>query len=151
MEKSKKQRYLDIAASSPAFKPSEINILSEVIDDYIKKPDDDYIIIDEMIDNKEAGFVVFGSASLTDYAWDIYWLAVDKAYQRKGLGKKLIKSTVDYALKKADKAILRIEASGRATNEKVLAFYQALGFIEGGRIPDFYSDKDDLVIYYKNV
>jgi hypothetical protein len=57
----------------------------------------------------------------------------------------------DAAREETDGCILRLETSGREEYSRQRHFYGSCGFIEAGRIRDFYRLGDDLVTYVKYV
>ena len=145
------QTYLDLAEATGAFAPMELEVLKDVLEDHIGFPEIGYTIFDERVDDKIAGFIIFGRAPLTAYGWDIYWLAVDKGYQGKGYGKRLIQKVEKYVLGQMEKVILRVETSSQNMYAHARNLYMKQGFKEVGRIQDFYSEGDDNIIYYKNL
>jgi len=97
------------------------------------------------------GFVIFGRIPLTVDGWDIYWLAVDKAYQGKGIGKKLLKDVEEHILKEDPQANIRVETSTLKEYAHARNLYYKAGFQEVGRIKDFYASGDDVIIFYKQI
>lgn len=95
--------------------------------------------------------MIFGKVSLTDFSWDIYWMAVDKELQGKGVGHRLLDRTEQFILGIDTKAVLRIETSAKAQYEPTRNFFKRNGFLEVGRIPDFYTEGDGLINYYKMI
>jgi ribosomal protein S18 acetylase RimI-like enzyme len=152
MKKTDIEIYVEIARVTGAFKNSELDVLREVIQDSRAQSCQDYLMLDERSqDGAVLGFVILGSTSMTEFTWDVYWLVVNKDFHRRGIGKQLIKKTEQLVAQKFGRAVLRVEASGRPENLSVLNFYRSAGFVEAGRIPDFYSRGDDLVVFYKSV
>lgn len=145
------EEYARLAECTGFFRPVEIDILKEVIADYQKAPDKDYSFLEETRDGKLAGFVIFGRTPLTDFAWDIYWIAVDADMQGRGVGRRLVERTEGTILKSNKKAVIRIETSGKKQYESTQFFYKKTGFLQAGAIPDFYSDGDGLLNYYKTI
>jgi len=150
MEK-KIEIYLDIAKRVGVFKPAELAVLKEVLEDYYKNPQSSYCIFDERKEDKIIGFVIFGKASLTDFSWDIYWLIVGKDSQGKGFGKRLIKRIEEFIFTKYDRAVLRVETSLKKEYLHARNLYQKMGFSKAGEIPNFYSKEDSLIIYCKEI
>lgn len=145
------EKYLNIACATGVFKLQEMNILEEVLDEWQKNPDGSYFLFDERYQEDIVGFVIFGKTPLTDYTWDIYWMAVDKNVQGKGYGYRLLKKLDNFLLAQMNQANIRVETSSRKEYAHARNLYLKNGFKEIGRIPDFYSQEDDLVIYYKQL
>ena len=144
-----KKSYLDLAKATGAFKENELQVLLEVLDEHAQGPDAGYVVFEEKIDGSLVAFAIIGETPLTKYGWDIYWLVVGADFQGRGLGRLLIKKMEDFSARKCGQAILRVETSGHALYERARRFYQAAGFHQAGRIADFYSPGDDLVIFSK--
>jgi ribosomal protein S18 acetylase RimI-like enzyme len=143
--------YIDLAVDTGFFRPAEIDTLKEVILDYQKTPNTDYFFFDESEGGRLAGFIIFGRVPMTDHGWDIYWLAVNKSLQGRGIGRRLIARTEAFILLSDEKAIMRLETSGKAQYSSTREFYIRTGFSEAGAIPDFYTDGDALLNYYKAI
>lgn len=141
--------YLKLAEDTGFFRAQEIEILKEVILDYQKAPNKDYFFFEQREGGNLSGFVIFGRVPLTDFSWDIYWIAVDKKTQGKGVGRGLLDRVERYILGTDKKAVLRIETSGKTQYGSTRNFYARTGFVEAGAIPDFYAEGDGLLNYYK--
>lgn len=144
------RQYIQIARKLDVFHDKDIAILQSVLEDY-ENARDGYLIIDDKQDNLVRGFVVFGRIPLTAHGWDIYWMAVDKDHQGKGIGQKLLKSVEAHILKNEHVANLRVETSTRKEYAHARNLYSKAGFQEVGRITDFYDEGDDIVIFCKHI
>ena len=67
-------------------------------------------------------------------------LAVDSAHQRLGLGRRLL-SWLEHTAVAAGTFTICLEV--RARNPVALLFYRRLGFLETGRVPRYYSGRED--------
>ena len=154
-----RQTCLIAAESTGVFHPSEIKVLTEVLEKCYRfsevnintLPADGYFIHEDKNNDELQGFVVFGKTPLTQSNWDIYWVVVDKKYQGKGVGSRLVKKVEEYILEEEGFATMRLETSSRKEYVGTRIFYIKNGFKEAGRIPGFYASGDDLVIFYKRV
>ncbi|RPI35064.1 MAG: N-acetyltransferase [Chloroflexota bacterium] len=68
---------------------------------------------------------------------DIYSLAVNPAYRRKGIGEALFDYTL---LKIKEKGLKKIELEVRKTNNGGKSFWERMGFFQVDTLPDFYED-----------
>lgn len=71
---------------------------------------------------------------------EIVDIAVDKDYQRMGIGKSLL----DYAVEKFRPSHILLEV--RSSNEQAINFYKKEGFTEIRRIPNYYDGEDAIVM-----
>jgi ribosomal-protein-alanine N-acetyltransferase len=88
----------------------------------------------DCISGKVAGFAV---ASLISPQAELESIAVDPAFQRRGVARLLFAALVE-EIRAAQGTEVILEA--RAFNFPALALYAALGFTEIGRRPRYYAD-----------
>jgi ribosomal protein S18 acetylase RimI-like enzyme len=73
------------------FKPSEIEVALELVDDSIVKgSNSDYNFILAEYEGKTAGYVCYGPILVTDGRFDLYWISVKKELRRKKIGSLLL-------------------------------------------------------------
>jgi ribosomal protein S18 acetylase RimI-like enzyme len=133
------------------FNDDEIKVALELIDVYLNddKQTDYIIYVYEAEDSKQAaGYICYGKRPLTDWTYDLYWIAVDPNIHGKGLGSRLVKHMEEDLSRNGGKIIL-IETSGKAEYENERRFYVKNGYEEQTIIKDFYRRGDDLYIYRK--
>ncbi len=151
MNDSEKSACLKIARGVGVFKPQEIEVLKEVLEECSGCQDEDYVIFLEKEGDSVLGLIIFSRTDITESAWDIYWLIVAKDVQGRGMGKKLVKRMEDFILEREPLAILRVETSTKHEYAHARNLYLRCGFNEAGKIPDFYAKDDDLLIFYKKI
>ena len=128
-----------------AFSEEEIRVAMEMVEGGLKG---EYALPAVEIDGKVRGYACIGRVPLTKASWYIYWICVHPSMQGKGVGRRL-QSRIEELVRQGGGTRLVLETSGRADYEATRRFYRAAGFIEAGRIPDFYKPGDDCVVYYK--
>ncbi|MFH1692389.1 MAG: GNAT family N-acetyltransferase [Candidatus Omnitrophota bacterium] len=146
-----KEACLKIAQEVGVFKPVEIEALRDILEEYLEYPDEDYFIFLEKEGDAVLGLIIFSRASITEFSWDIYWMIVARDVQGKGIGKKLIKRMEDFIVQHESQAVLRVETSTKHEFAHARNLYLRCNFIEVGKIPHFYAEDDDLIIYYKQI
>ncbi len=140
----------EIARRTGAFTASEMEVLREVLDVWLETQGMEYLLNMRVNEKNEIeGFVLYGRAPMTRFSWDIYWIVVDPDEQGHGIGKSLIEAVQKRVLRGNERAILRIETSGKPSYDSQRRFYESCGFSAAGRIPDFYAPGDDLVTFFK--
>jgi len=137
------------------FNPPEIEVALELINEALSKPEQSSyrcIVALETKANEEIylGYICFGRTPMTDFTYDLYWVAVDPAFRGRGLGGQLLHA-MDESLRHSGGRVIRVETSSMETYHGSLKFYLNEGFEIAGRIPNFYREKDDLVILFKTL
>src|SRR5262249_12798666 len=93
------------------FKPIEIEALKEVLDDYF---DSNHALGHQCVTDEEhgtiLGYAYYAPTPMTDRTWHLFWIAVTKETQAKGVGGKLLRH-VEEAIRKAGGRMLLIETS----------------------------------------
>ena len=146
-----KAAVIQLLRNTPEFKPFEIAVAEEVIDDYLQNPTDSgYYALVALVDSEVIGYICYGPTPLTDGTWDIYWIAVSPIFQRLGIGKALLLS-VEKQCQKASGRIIVIETSSTMHYEKSRRFYISQGYELVSQIKDFYTIGDDKLIFRKSI
>ena len=96
------------------------------------------------------GWVYFGPDSHNDGVWNLWWIGVAPTAQGRGIGGDLLRA-VEVAVQSAAGRVLVIETSGLPQIARTRAFYTHRGYVECGRVPDFYAVDDDKVIFVKRL
>ncbi len=84
-------RCLNAAKATGAFTPEELDVLEDVLIEWSLHPGKDYVLLTEWNGGSLAGFLIYGPTPMTRFAFDLYWVAVDPAHQKKGIGRILEK------------------------------------------------------------
>jgi GNAT superfamily N-acetyltransferase len=141
---------ISIATGTAAFKPFEIEVLRELLEDYLAKNEDGHVAVTLELGGKIVGFAYFAPTPMTDRCWHLYWIFVMKVNQARGLGSVLLKYVEDEILA-AEGRLLLIETSGVASYEPTRQFYLKHGYEWAATIRDFYTDGDDQIIFRKRL
>jgi len=95
-----------------------------------------------------AGYTAFGPIPATAASFDLYWIAVERAEQRAGLGSRLLAASEARALALGCRR-LYVDTSGRADYAPARAFYERRGYRRAATLEDFYAPGDSKVVYLK--
>jgi GNAT superfamily N-acetyltransferase len=87
---------------------------------------------------------------MTDRTWHLWWIAVRRDHQSRGLGARLLAACED-GVRAAGGRLLLIETSSLAGYAPTHRFYAKHGYQPPARIPDFYADGDDLLVFPKRL
>ena len=146
-----KSAIMDMLQNMPEFKPPEVVVAEEVLDDYLRDSiRSGYHVFAAEIDSLAVGYICYGPTPLTEGTWDIYWLAVAPNQQSQGIGKSLL-SFAEANIKETGGRIAVIETSSRPEYEATARFYRTQGYELTCRIADFYAPGDDKLIYLKRL
>ena len=177
LEKNDREQILRILTDTKHFNDDEIKVAMELIDIYLNDANQkDYIIYVSADDDAKkevnslsfpaksghggeaglpaagsgrvSGYICYGLRPLTDWTYDLYWIAVDPDIHGKGLGSGLVKH-MEEDLKARSGRIALIETSGKAEYENERKFYSKNGYEVQTIIKDFYRSGDDLFVYRK--
>jgi ribosomal protein S18 acetylase RimI-like enzyme len=96
------------------------------------------------------GFAYYAPAAMTDRTWYLYWIAVTKQTQARGIGGKLLKY-VESDIHTKNGRILLIETSSLPHYDLTRKFYVKHHYDQAAVIADFYADGDSLVVFSKRL
>jgi len=138
-----------ILVSTRLFYPYEIDVALDLLDDQIKwKEDSIFSFLFADLNRECVGYVCYGPILTTDHRYDMYWIAVRKDLQDRGIGKILVDET-EKRISERKGRIIYVETSSREDYGPTRAFYRRSGYIEVARIPRYYKDNDDMIILMK--
>jgi ribosomal protein S18 acetylase RimI-like enzyme len=140
-----------ILRDTPEFKPSEVAVAEELIDSYLDDPSGSgYHVLVAEVDSTVEGYICYGSTPLTEGTWDIYWMAVAREKQGRGIGSTLLKSAEKVIMRDQGRLVI-IETSSTPLYEKTRRFHLGEGYEVVCRIRDFYAPGDDKLIMQKRL
>jgi ribosomal protein S18 acetylase RimI-like enzyme len=140
-----------LADATGLFKPIEIVALREVFDDFhaTNHADDHHACLLEE-DGAILGFVYYAPAPMTDRTWQLWWIAVRKDQQGRGVGGRLLRFVEDDIRVNRKGRVLFIETGSLPHYELTRAFYRKHGYEQHAMLKDFYADGDSMVVFRKS-
>ncbi|HEX7118100.1 MAG TPA: N-acetyltransferase [Longimicrobiales bacterium] len=140
-----------IVRGTHVFREDEVAVALEVLDAYLARPEQDYHALGAFTPGGDLlGFTIYGPTPCTLGTWDLYWIAVAPDAQGTGVGTLLLQE-VERRLADVHARLVVIETSSQAAYAATRAFYRRRGYDEVARVPDFYADGDDRVIFAKRL
>ena len=139
-----------ITAATEMFKPIEVVALREVLDDFYSTNHvhDHHAIVWE--ENGEIlGFAYYAPAPMTEGTWQLYWIAVRKDHQGRGIGTELLRYVEDDIRVNRRGRLLFIETGSLPHYELTRAFYRKHSYEQHALLKDFYADGDSMVVFRK--
>jgi GNAT superfamily N-acetyltransferase len=139
----------DIISSTRFFNPAEVDIAVELVEDRLAFGDaSGYFFVFAEEDGSVLGYTSYGPIAGTAESFDLYWIAIHRDQQNRGLGRVLMSET-ERMIHKAGGRRVYAETSGRPQYEPTRVFYERLGFSRETQLKDFYAPGDDKVFYVK--
>lgn len=131
------------------FSAEEVAVALEVLDASFVAGQKDYQTLGAELDGKLVGWVCWGATPCAVGTYDMYWIAVDPSVHGAGIGSALV-DEMENRLKGVARLIV-VETGGRRDYEPTRAFYQARGYEQVARVPDFYAPGDDQIVFVKRM
>jgi ribosomal protein S18 acetylase RimI-like enzyme len=140
---------LALTGQTGVFKPHEIQALDEVLADFhATNCRLGHFSVTFEKGHEILGFAYYAPAAMTDRTWYLYWIAVTKQIQARGIGTTLLKYVEDSVREQRGRLLL-IETSSLPYYELTRKFYLKHGYQETATIADFYAEGDSMVVYAK--
>jgi ribosomal protein S18 acetylase RimI-like enzyme len=142
---------LQLAEGTGVFKPHEVEALKEVLDDYHgynHKHGHRSVTREEH--GKVVGFAYYAPAAMTDRSWYLYWIAVSKTIQARGVGRELLHH-LEEEIRQLGGRVLFIETSSLPHYELTRKFYLKNGYDQEAMLRDYYADGDGMVVFRKKL
>jgi ribosomal protein S18 acetylase RimI-like enzyme len=140
-----------LAQGTGVFKAHEIQALQEVLDDY---HDHEHALGHRAVtyerEGQVLGFAYWAPAAMTDRTWYLYWIAVTRQTQARGIGGQLLKH-VEEDVRQQKGRLLLIETSSLPHYQLTRKFYLKQGYQQEAVLRDFYTDGDDMVVFSKRL
>lgn len=140
-------------ALEEAFRPDEVAVALELIDEAIAGSDDYWARVAAGVDgarNGIGGYVCYGPTPMTDGTYDLYWICTAANARGRGVASALI-ADMERDLRQRGATGIRVETSETEGYGAAQRLYDRLGFPQVAHLADFYRSGDGLIIYYKRL
>lgn len=108
-------------------------------------------VVDEADDGRGlAAVVLYRPEEAADRVFDLTMIAVRPDLQGQGRGAALMRHA-EHDLHGQGQRMLVVRTSGTAQYDGTRAFYRRLGYSEHTRVPDYWADGDDLVLFSRRL
>ncbi|MBN1648681.1 MAG: GNAT family N-acetyltransferase [Spirochaetales bacterium] len=140
-----------ITRSSGFFTSDEIEIADELVCEVLQKGrKSGYFFLFADNEKNTVGYSIYGPIAGTVSGYDLYWIAVDNSFRNKKIGSRLLAET-EARIRTEGGHRIYVETSSQIKYEPTRAFYHKHGYRQEARLPDFYDEEDDKIIYCKTV
>jgi ribosomal protein S18 acetylase RimI-like enzyme len=142
---------LKLTQGTGVFKPHEVEALDEVLADYhAGSHAEGHIAVTDERHGQVVGYAYYAPAAMTDRTWYLYWIAVTRSTQAKGVGSGLLRHAEE-DIRKHKGRVLFIETSSLPHYELTRKFYLKHGYEIAAVLKDYYSDGDDMIVFCKRL
>ena len=142
---------VSLAQETGVFKPHEMVALREVLDDYHKSNRElGHVAVTCERERQIAGFAYYAPAAMTDRTWYLYWIAVSRRIQARGIGGELLRHAEE-DIRRRNGRLFLIETSALPHYDLTRKFYLKHGYEQAAVLRDFYADGDDMVVFGKHM
>lgn len=133
------------------FNDQEVDVAAELVHERLaKRQASGYMFILAEHFGHLVGYTCYGPIACTDHGFDLYWIAVSPDFQRRGLGRQLLKETEE-RIANAGGMRIYVDTSQRPQYASTRAFYENCGYQLEALLPDFYGPGDGKAIYCKRL
>lgn len=140
-----------LVEATDMFTASEVGTAVELLCEYFEKgAASGYHFVVAEIEGAVVGYACFGPIPCTVSSWDLYWIAVQPARQRSGVGRLLLREVEGQVLKAGGSRVY-LDTAGRDAYEPTRSFYERMGYARAAVLPDFYAEGDAKVVYAKRL
>jgi ribosomal protein S18 acetylase RimI-like enzyme len=161
---------LAIAESTGVFSPLDMKALREVLDDYFQgrspsnlsgtpdcsmasgagKDTGTHCLVSYEQDGQVIGFAYYATAAMTDRTWYLWWIAVSKQVQARGVGKQLLRY-LEEDIRNERGRLLVLETSSLDSYKPTRDFYLRNGYEQAAEVKDYYADGHHMVVFRKRL
>ena len=131
-----------MARETGFFVPREIDLLRGDLAD--PDPVDHHLIDDR------GGFITFGPDPIGDRLWAVYWIVTARSAQGQGIGSALT-AFAEQVARNAGGRLMYLETSATPQYGPTQRFYRGRRYDVIARVPDFYEDGHDKLIFGKRL
>lgn len=140
-----------LAEQTGVFKPAEIVALEEVLRDYhAAHREQGHRAVARVDGPSIAGFAYYAPSAMSDRGWYLWWIAVRKDVQARGIGGLLLRHAEEDMLAAGGRMVW-IETSSLPHYEPTRRFYLKHGYEQAATLADFYADGDHMIVFRKRL
>ncbi len=138
-----------IVESTGFFHPPEVDVAVELVTERLNKgAASGYHFVFAMQGGQTVGYACYGEIACTQASYDLYWIAVDRSQQQRGLGRWLLREAERRIAALGGRRVY-IETSGRPQYAATRAFYERCDYTLEATLADFYAPGDAKCIYVR--
>jgi ribosomal protein S18 acetylase RimI-like enzyme len=142
----------NLATATGFFRPDETAVAVELVEERLRDGEKcSYrFLFAELEGGQLVGYTCYGAIPCTIGSFDLYWIIVDPAHQKAGIGRQLMERTEAFVAASGGRQIF-IETSSTSRYEPTRSFYRRCGYEQVAELADFYLPGDHKVIFARSV
>jgi len=138
-----------IVRATGMFTDAECDVAMELVHDHLARGEaGGYAFVVAERGGDVIGYAAFGPIPCTLSSYDLYWIAVDPAWQGQGAGRALLRAAEAHA-ERSGATRMYLDTAGREAYAPTRAFYERCGYAVAAVLEDFYAPGDAKVIYVR--
>lgn len=139
-----------LVAQTGVFNEEEIAVARSLIEETLAHDKGEYLFL--MVDGADGldGYVCFGPILGTERRYELYWIAVGRNTQHRGLGRKLL-ATCEEVIRARSGTHLFAETSTREVYAPAHTLYVRCGYTREALVTDYHADGDHMAIFGKRL
>lgn len=147
-----KSKIHSILCQGDTFNESEVEVAMELVDEVLKNPANrDYLIYSAVYPAEVyAGYICFGPIPMTASCYDLYWIAVDRQFSKKGVGSRLVEF-MEAAIRRNNGKHIYVDTSSTPAYAPARSFYEKHGYHPVCTLNDFFKTGDHKIIFRKEL
>jgi ribosomal protein S18 acetylase RimI-like enzyme len=144
-------RVRGLVASSNMFTPQEMDVAAElVVERLLRDRASGYHFIFSEMGDMLLGYACYGPIPCAQNRFDLYWIAVQREHQNKGIGTILLQRS-ELAMRDMGARRIYVDTSSLPMYFATRQFYERNGYRKVAELEGFYSENDCKVIYSKSL
>ena len=141
----------DIVSDTGMFDPEEVGVAVELVEAFLERgAASGYQFLMADYGRRLLGYVCYGPVPGAERRFEVYWIAVAKETQGRGLGRQLMTET-EKRIRKAGGCRVYAETASRRQYLPTRRFYLAAGYRKLGSLPHYYRQGDGKITYVKDL
>lgn len=108
------------------------------------------VVCRDSSDGAAIGWSYFAPDAYADKVWNVWWIGVNPDHHGGGAGQAIL-AHIEREARASGARVIVIETSDQPHLARARTFYRKFGYVERGRIPDFYADGDAKVIFSRSL
>ncbi|MBM4149294.1 MAG: GNAT family N-acetyltransferase [Lentisphaerae bacterium] len=147
--KEDRDAIVGLLAACPMFRPCEVAIGVEVLDEAVKSgPEGHYQSRTAFVEDAVVGWICWGPTPCTEATYDIYWIVVAEPHRGHRIGGSML-SAAEQEIRERGGRLAVVETSARSDYAATRKFYARHAYQQAAVVPDFYAPGDNKEIYVK--